>query len=257
MVDYRSDIDKPLVLSELISTVNSDLDKLTKNQLEDQITILQHFVHYKNISEDLGNLVMSFNIDSQRLPKNMSDTFNKEYLLDKIFNNDLPIIKNTDRLNKFVTYSFNQIPSLVSEIFSSGKNNVVPYNLPAYIETYRRIAALTRKERYHLSTDQVNEINREIKKFIYTSPQIQDRILRNESYEQFKERVFNTESETLVERLINLKERDNVNLLVQKLSIEVSKSDGANYLLLNLHLCLYLYQYQCQCQYCQHHCYCH
>lgn len=153
----------PLKISDLVRY--SQEGEINVGNVNDQLEALKHFIKYKSIADSLQSVNSAFNIDTKGLPKNMSDTFNK--VQDIISTSNNPTIGNVDSYRaKTIPGLFAGVPSMATDLFMNYSNPMFAYNSPVYVNIKENL--LNSIGRATLSVEQVDNLNNNIKQFVYS-----------------------------------------------------------------------------------------
>ncbi len=214
----RYDEDGNSILKEEVITLDYLVNRATgvdkKEQPLKDISLLQKFATLHDTSIDLLTIIGNYNTLSKRLPKNLSETLVVSDNIDKIEGDQFRNISNASNLKDGATAIYNSIPKLALELFSSTKNPILPYTTPAYLATKKKAEAYLQRK---LKVTDIDLVNREIKKYMYTHPDIIKQVLENETYSEAQDRLT---SVGFMERILTAKSKlDNpfLNRLVTEL----------------------------------------
>ena len=159
---------KGLSLSELKTSL--DINQVTDANATQQLNILMAFLHYKNLSDGLQGLVSALNIDTKGLPKNVSETINKQEAIENnVYDNAL--FGNTQRfVSETIPGLFAKLPTTFEAIFANPKAPLFAYSSAAYVAAQNKIQHLT--GRPIVGQDKLDRFHNSVKQFLYTSGKI-------------------------------------------------------------------------------------
>jgi hypothetical protein len=139
--------------------------KVTSNNALMQVQVLKAFLRYKAISDALQNITSTFNVDVKGLPKNISETAEKEIeILQALETNSIGNIRNY--VSSTIPGLFLDVPTLATDMFLRGNNPVFAYKSAAYQQAIYNVSQYS--GRMELNQERLDTIHNNIKQFIYS-----------------------------------------------------------------------------------------
>lgn len=165
---FNRDFVKGFTLQEIRESLTQG--EVTQANAQQQLEVLKAFLHYKTLSDGLQALVSAINIDTKGLPKNVSETINKQQdIEDNVYDNVM--FGNTQR---FVTDTipglFAKLPTVFEGIFANPRNPLFAYSSAAYVSAINKVQFLTGRK--IVGQDKIDRFHNSIKQFLYTSNKI-------------------------------------------------------------------------------------
>lgn len=171
-IDHNAIFNRDSVQGFTLADMRSSLEQnsITEANALQQLEVLKAFLHYKNISDGLQGLVSALNIDTKGLPKNVSETINKQEAIDNnVYSNAL--FGNTSKfVSETIPGLFAKLPTVFEGIFANPKNPLFAYSSAAYVSAQNKIQHLTGRQ--IIGQEKLDRFHNAIKQFLYTSGNI-------------------------------------------------------------------------------------